>query len=257
MAEISEGRRILARRMALFALLFSLTAPLLIFFAAVLTKMDVIDAQVGFDLLTVSVSPKLAILGLASSILILLLTLFLCPTRAGWVALGAAVLSGFTVGGFALYQSLLLASPPVSDVATRWAPALSYSRESLAMRRRGDIQPEEAPFVPRTAPLQWSGRSVADINAETCPGLTSVTGMKNHHKVAEVLQAEKWTVTGRSPWRVEGRYETFWFGLSSDVVIEMRNGRTDLRITSVEAVPDLGRNCRLARSLLAELRKLP
>ncbi len=256
MAEVSEGRRLLARRMALFALLFSLIAPLLIFFAAVLTKMDVVGAEIGFHLLTVSIAPKLAILGLASAVLILLLTLFLCPTRAGWVAFGAAVLSGLTVGGFALYQSVLLASPPVYDVATRWTPALTFSRDSLAQRRRADVRPEDAPFVPKTAPLQWSGRSVADINTETCPGLLPVEGMKNHHKVAEVLKAEGWTVTGRSPWRVEGRTETFWFGLSSDVVIEMRDGQTNLRITSVEAVPDLGRNCRLALKLLSQIRPL-
>lgn len=257
MAEISDARRLLARRMAIFALLFSLMAPLLIFFASVLTKVDAVGADIGFHLLAISIAPKLAILGLASAVLILLVTLFLCPTRAGWVSLGAALLSGLTVGGFAIYQSQLLQSPPVYDVATRWTPALSFSREALNKRTRTDIQPEEAPRVSRTAPLQWAGRGVADINSETCPGLSSVAGMKDHNKVAETLQRNGWIVTGRSPWRVEGRYETFWFGLSSDVVVEMRSGQTDLRITSVEAVPDLGRNCRLAQQLVKQLKALP
>ena len=62
-------------------------------------------------------------------------------------------------------------------------------------------------------------------------------------------------VIGQAPWRVEGTYESFWFGFEDDVVVRIRPGRTDVRSISRVGGSDLGANCRRVTKIVRELER--
>lgn len=65
----------------------------------------------------------------------------------------------------------------------------------------------------------------------------------NADQVAAAFEAAGVQVTGRAPWRVEGTYESFWWGFKDDVVARIDPERTDIRSVSRVGMSDIGANC--------------
>ena len=98
--------------------------------------------------------------------------------------------------------------PPIADVATDWDTPLTFSDKLIADRGPKAMSVEEDPRVPRTQSIEWGGKTVAQINAVTCPGAHGLPGKHvSEDAVADMLIANHYTIFGRSPFRVEAIYQ--------------------------------------------------
>ncbi|MGZ3298347.1 MAG: DUF1499 domain-containing protein [Asticcacaulis sp.] len=217
-----------------------------------------IGVDLGFKTLTLRYGPKLALGALGISLLSLLISLFMNPKRyAGW-ALAALVVSGAVTGGYYLYEQMSRSFPPIADVATDWDTPLTFSDRLIGDRGAQALRVEDLPRVPSDQSMQWGGKTLAQINATTCPGAQPI---RNRHiaadQIADVLKASHYEVFGRAPWRVEATYQDSFFGLKSDVVVRIDPDRIDIRSTGRDDLPDLGANCRRVTDLVRKIRALP
>jgi fatty-acyl-CoA synthase len=114
---------------------------------------------------------------------------------------------------------------------------------------------ENDPRAPVKPGSPWSGRRVAEINAETCPGARPVPKMVPVERVRQVLEGKGLTVFGSAPWMVEATAESTWFGFKDDVVVRMGPTRTDVRSISRVGVSDLGMNCKRVTEIVEALSK--
>jgi fatty-acyl-CoA synthase len=222
------------------------------------THVGYLDVDTGFRLLTLRVGPKLAMAALAVSALSLLISLFKDHARYGLWALGAVLLSGGVTAGYFVYERALKQYPPIADVATNWDTPVTFSDKLIADRGPKAMKVEDMPRVPRTQSMEWGGKSIAQINAMTCPGARGLPGKHvSEDAVADLLTAEHYVVFGRSPWRVEATYQDNFFGFKSDVVVRLDPERLDVRSTGRDDIPDLGGNCRRVTDLINKIRNLP
>jgi len=251
MADTSKGARHLVRT----ALAIALIAPLLVLAGAVATRAGWIDWKTGFGVWTVDWAPKAAMVGLGAGVLAVLFS-FASPKRLLPLALLAALIPGLTLLGFQRFRATAESLPPIHDVSTNWEEPLSFS-ERMMQERKAALNPVEPdPVVgpmKRPAFKKWEGRRVAEINAETCPGAKPIPRLVEPEEVARVLEKNGVQVIGQAPWRVEGTYESFWYGFKDDVVVRMRQGRTDVRSVSRVGGSDLGANCERVTKIVRAL----
>jgi len=241
-----------------FALVVALVPLLFVTGVMMATHVGYLDVDTGFRLLTLRIGPKLAMGALAVAGLSLLISLFKDHARYGLWALAAVVLSGGVTAGYFVYERMLKAFPPIADVATDWDRPLTFSDKLIADRGPKAMKVEDAPRVPRTQSMAWGGKTIAQINALTCPGAHPLIGKHlSEDQVADALTAAHYRVFGRAPWRVEGIYQDNFFGFKSDVVVRIDPDRIDVRSTGRDDLPDLGGNCRRVSELVGRLRALP
>ncbi len=241
-----------------FAFIVSLVPLLFVIGAMMATHVGYVDVDTGFRLLTLRVGPKLAMAALALSVLSLLISLFKDHARYGLWALAAVILSGGVTAGYFVYEQALKRYPPIAEVATDWDTPLAFSDKLIAARGPKAMLVEDSPRVPRSQSLQWGGKTIAQINAVTCPGARGLPGKHvTEDSVADMLTANHYTVFGRAPWRVEATYQDNFFGFKSDVVVRLDPERIDVRSTGRDDIPDLGGNCRRVTDLIAKIRNLP
>jgi fatty-acyl-CoA synthase len=241
-----------------FAFLVALVPLLFVTGAMMATHVGYVDVDTGFRLLTLRIAPKLAMVALGIAGLSLLISLFKDHARYGLWALGAVILSGGVTAGFFVYERTLKSFPPIADVATDWDRPLTFSDSLIKDRGPKAMKVEDAPRVPRTQSMAWGGKTVAQINALTCPGAHPLIGKHlSEDQVADALTAAHYRVFGRAPWRVEGLYQDNFFGFKSDVVVRIDPDRIDVRSTGRDDLPDLGGNCRRVTDLVARLKAMP
>lgn len=234
------------------AVVIGLLAPLLVLAGAVGTKLGLIDWKVGFGTMTVGWAPKAAMAGVALGLIALVLA-FRDFRRLGILALVALLVPALTLGAFAKFRADAKSVPPIHDVATDWSQPLGFSQQVMDARR-GSPNPVEAdPVVPDRVGPPWAGRRVAEINAETCPGAKPVMRELTPDQVAEAFEAAGVQVQGRAPWKVEGVYESFFFGFKDDVVARIRPERTDIRSISRVGMSDIGANCERVTKIVKAL----
>jgi len=222
------------------------------------THVGYLSVDAGFRFLTLRVGPKIALGALGLSILSLLISLFKDHARYGLWALAAVVLSGGVTAGYFVYERALKQFPPIADVATNWDTPLTFSDKLMADRGPKAMPVEDAPRVPRTQSMDWGGKTIAQINALTCPGAHGLPGKHvSEDAVADLLTANHYVVFGRAPWRVEATYQDNFYGFKSDVVVRLDPERIDVRSTGRDDLPDLGANCRRVSDLVNKIRALP
>jgi len=222
------------------------------------THVGYLDVNTGFRFLTLRVGPKIALGALVLSVLSLLISLFKDHARYGLWALAAVALSGGVTAGYYVYERALKQFPPIADVATNWDTPLTFSDKLMADRGPKAMPVEDNPRVPRTQSMEWGGKTMAQINALTCPGAHGLPGKHvSEDQVADLLAANHYVVFGRAPWRVEATYQDNFFGFRSDVVVRLDPERVDVRSTGRDDLPDLGANCRRVTDLISKIRALP
>ncbi len=233
--------------------------PLVFVVAAMMaTHIGTLDVDTGIRLLTLRIGPKLAMGALALAVVSLLISLFKDHARYGLWALAAVIVSGGVTAGYFAYERLLKQFPPIADVATNWDTPLDFSDKLMAERGPKSMPVVDMPRVPREQSMEWGGKTIAQINAVTCPGARGLPGKHvSEDAVADMLTANHYVVFGRAPWRVEATYQDNFFGLKSDVVIRLDPERIDVRSTGRDDLPDLGGNCRRVSDLVAKIRNLP
>jgi len=240
------------------AFLIALIPLLFVTGAMMATHVGYLDVETGFRLLTLRIGPKLAMAALAVSAVSLLISLFKDHARYGLWALAAVILSGGVTAGYFVYERMLKQYPPIADVATDWDTPLTFSDKLIADRGPKAMPVEDMPRVPRTQSMEWGGKTIAQINAVTCPGARGLPGKHvNEDAVADLLTANHYIVFGRAPWRVEATYQDNFFGFKSDVVVRLDPKGVDVRSTGRDDLPDLGGNCRRVTDLIGKIRNLP
>ncbi len=240
------------------AFVISLIPLLFVVGAMMATHVGYLDVDTGFRLLTLRVGPKLAMAALAVSAISLLISLFKDHARYGLWALAAVILSGGVTAGYFVYERFEKTYPPIADVATDWDTPLTFSDKLIADRGPKAMPVEDMPRVPRTQSMQWGGKTIAQINAVTCPGARGLPGKHvSEDAVADLLTANHYIVFGRAPWRVEATYQDNFFGFKSDVVVRLDPKGVDIRSTGRDDLPDLGGNCRRVTDLIGKIRNLP
>lgn len=241
-----------------FAFLVALVTPLFLLGVMMATNLGYLGYDLGFKVLTLGFAPKLAVGAMAVAGLSLLISLFMAPRRCGLWAFSAVVITAGVLGGFWWYQQALRAHPPIGDVATDWDRPVTFSSK-LIEARGVDARPiEDLPRVPRNDSMEWGGKTVAEINAMTCPGARPVTKREGvtADRIVAMLKADDFVVTGRSDWRVEATYQDPFYGFKSDVVIRLDPGRIDIRSVGRYPMPDLGENCRRVTDLVRKIEAL-
>ncbi len=237
------------------AFLIALIPIVFVVCAMMATHVGYISADLGFKTLTLRYGSKLALAALGVSLLSLLVSIFMNPGKyLGW-AIAAVVLSGGATGGYFAYERLLKQFPPIHDVSTDWDTALTFSDALMADRGHNAAPVEDMPRVPRDQSMEWGGKTVAQINAITCPAAQPI---RHKHltddQIADVLKASHYRIFGRDHFRVEGIYQDNFFGFKSDLVVRIDPDRIDVRSTSREDLPDLGGNCRRVTDLIAKIK---
>lgn len=240
------------------AALVGVAAPLCVVFAAMAVDIGWVSLETGIGTLVLGLGWWLAIAGLGLAVAAALLNLKVLGRALAFLAI-AFVGAGLTVGGLVWAKGKADALPPVHETATDWSDPLVFSQTILSQRGPGDWPVEEDPVISgaiadaRPAWAPWAGRRVAEVNAEACPGASTIPRLVPQEEVIAALEAEGVRVLGESPWRVEGTQESPWFGRQRDVVVRMEPEATDIRVSERSGLIDLGQTCDLAASLVRRL----
>jgi fatty-acyl-CoA synthase len=239
-----------------FALSVAVPAYLLLVMMA--THVGLLSYDLGFMTLTLDIGPKLAIAALGLACLSLLVSLFRAPLRYGPWALAAVLIAGASLGGFAAYDRALKLYPPIYDVATNWDRPVSLSDNLLADRGPDALPAPDAPHVPHNESVDWGGKSIAAINAETCPGAQTFKGKSlTSDQIASMLSTKlHYRIFGTAPWRVEATYQDNFYGFKSDIIIRIDPDGIDVRSVGRDNPRDLGGDCRRVMAVLGQLKAM-
>lgn len=214
--------------LAVLLLLVALLTPGLLLVAVFGTRFALWGADFGMGVLGLKVGRILAYLGLAAALVAVILAL---KDRRLLGLAGAALLAAvLSVGGY-LVQDRRFGEAP-RDVATDPSDAPAFARLLSAERR-------------------LSG--APDTQPQACEGLAPAPTQVAPETAAWALEKAGFTVLGTAPFRVDGRKEGAWFGLTYDVSIRIRPGRTDVRVAARDSLPVGDEACRLAKAVVAGL----
>ena len=154
-------------------------------------------------------------------------------------------------------------SPPLHDVATDWKTPLSFSDAAMAARGDDAEVVDDNPSLP-VGSAAFAGRSVAGVNAETCPAARPLVSERSpgdaYEAVKAAVLASGMTLITDDPMdgRLEASARSFWYGLTDDLVVRVRpdaqGSRIDMRSIGRDPGPDQGRNCARIEGLLATVR---
>jgi fatty-acyl-CoA synthase len=244
--------------LALIAFAASVATPLFLLLVMMATHIRALSYTLGFLTLTLDLGPKLAMATLAFAGLSLLVSLFMAPLRYGPWALAAVLISGGVLGGYAAYDKALKMYPPIYDVATNWDRPVSLSDALIADRGADALPAPDNPRVPHNESVAWGGKTVAAINAETCPQAQTYKGrVPTAEQIAQMLSADKrYTVFGTAPWRVEAVYQDNFYGFKSDIIFRIDPDGVDIRSVGRDNPRDLGGDCRRVVDLLNKLKAM-
>ena len=210
-----------------------LTAPLLVFVAALGTRSGLWSYEIGHDLLTLRVGVGLAAFGALAA---LVLVFSAVRRRAPWgtAALAVAV-SAATIGVYAWQMSRVASGPP-DDISTDTAEIPGFGALDA---RRGE-----------QGPLRTAG-------VDVCPGALPVMTQVAPETAVWALQETGFSLQGRpGVGRAAGTHRGFWYGTVHDAVIRIRPGRTDIRVDARDERRHGGEACRLATRLSETLRSV-
>ncbi|WP_313574886.1 DUF1499 domain-containing protein [Brevundimonas sp.] len=214
--------------LAVMLLLVALLAPTLLLVAVCGARLGVWSADFSLGVLALKAGRVLAYLGLAAALAACLMALR--ERRLLGIAGAALAIAGVTLGGYLIQERRFTDAP--RDVATDPSEPPAFARILAAERRLAG--------VPETRP-------------QTCEGLLPAPTQVAPETAAWALEKAGFTVLGTSPFRVDGRKEGAWFGVTHDVTVRIRPGRTDVRVAGRDNLQVGDEACRLAKAVVAAL----
>jgi len=187
----------------------------------------------------------------------------LAPPRRG-VILGIAVLVLSLLVGFRIYAVELQREslPPVWDAQTDWSNPVELSPSQVAARGDAAAPVDDEARV-STGAGRWSGMTFADAQADAFdigPIVVNVSVAEATSAVVEAATRIGWTdiVADPAAGRVEGVFESPWYGLKSDLAVRIAPAdagasRIDARSVSRAEGGDMGANARRIEILLGDV----
>jgi fatty-acyl-CoA synthase len=234
-----------------------------ILIGAVATKTGLLDWKLGFGLLTFRGPPLLAMLGLATGLVGLVLALIVDAKGLWFKGVLPLVITLAVMGGFAGLMAKAKSVPMIHDVATDWTTPLTFSPAVMTARGAESNPVESDPRGPGKdgAP----GERVADLNAKTCPEAKPIVLTSDasdaFNKVKAALTGAGLTIVAEAPaqGRIEAVATSTLYGFEDDVVARIvpseGTTRIDLRSVSRVGLSDLGANCKRITTIRAALVK--
>ncbi|MBX3480052.1 MAG: long-chain-fatty-acid--CoA ligase [Caulobacter sp.] len=207
-------------------------------------------------------APAAALLSVLTSFIGLLVAAF-----GGWRHYWrrAMLAMGVTVATIAAFAGMIVLggqAPRIHDVATDWSDPLLFSPKIMAARGPDANIVEPNPVVPLDAGA-YAGRSIADINSETCPAarpaILSVPPAQAYAAAKEALLAQGLILVTDNPaaGRLEATATSLIYGFKDDIVVRVRaqgvGSRIDMRSISRVGLSDIGANCKRIGKLTAAL----
>lgn len=219
-------------RRARLGLLVAALAPLTAFGAVLGYKFNVWSASFALDLLTLKVSPVLAVIGVFGAVYAVIAAL--SERRyAGSLGLAAVVISALTIGAFGWHYALVRDARGGGDVSTNAADSPYFPERIVAARAGWRLPP-----VPALAGA--GGCEVSFLPTQAAPGVA-----------AYALDKAGFDLPGAGVGGGSGTLVTFWYNRPYDAVVRIRPGRTDVRVTARDFRHDRGEACRLAKRIVA------
>lgn len=214
--------------LAVLLLLAALLAPALLLVAVFGTRLGLWSADFGMGVLALKAGRVLAYLGLAAALVACIMALR--ERRLLGLAGVALLAAGLTIGGYLVQERRFGEAP--RDVATDPTDPPAFARLLAAERRLA---------------------GAPDTRPQACEGLAPAPTQVAPETAAWALEKAGFTVLGTAPFRVDGRKEGAWFGLTHDVSIRIRPGRTDVRVAARDSLPVGDEACRLAKAVVEGL----
>lgn len=242
------------------ALVLAVGAPLMMLAGPAAWRMGLLDLRASMWGVAVAAQSVSALAGLFAIGAIGLH--LVAPPRRG-VILGIAALVLSLLVGFRIYAVELQRDslPPVWDAQTDWSAPVALSPAQLAARG-GDAAPLDDGARIAGGRGAWSGRTFAEAQADAFdlkPLTVNVSVAEATAMVAEAARRNGWTgiVADPAAGRVEGVFESRWYGLKSDLAVritpEGQGARIDARSASRIAQGDMGANARRIEMLLGDV----
>lgn len=197
--------------------------PLVLLVAAIAaTRFGGVELALTYDLVTWQILRWLSWAALAGAVLACIIALR--DLKGRWIyALTALVLAGATVVGFEA-NNLRLGQPSAQDITSN---------------------PEEPPVI--------AGVKSTPAGPEACSAIHSIPTQMRADQVTSAMVDAGIHVTRATPFSARGTYTSPWFAFRHDVMVRIRPGRTDVRITALEAQPNGGDTCALAAKFMKAL----
>jgi fatty-acyl-CoA synthase len=251
------------------ALLVALSPVLIIAGGAIAMRLGIFGWREGFGAVMVNGpapqlgwAPAAALVSVVTSFIGLLVA-----ALGGWkhywrralLALGVTVA---TIAAFGGMIAMAGKAPRIHDVATDWSEPLLFSPKLMAARGADANIVEPNPVVPLDAGA-FAGRSIADINQETCPAARPV--MLSQPPAQAFVAARAALVDNgltivtedAATGRLEATASSLIYGFKDDVVVRVRpqgvGSRVDFRSISRVGLGDVGANCKRIGKLTGAL----
>jgi fatty-acyl-CoA synthase len=234
-----------------------------ILIGAVATKTGLLDWKLGFGLLTFRGPPLLAMLGLATGLVGLVLALIVDAKGLWFKGVLPLVITLAVMGGFAGLMAKAKSVPMIHDVATDWTTPLTFSPAVMTARGTESNRVEADPRAPGKDGVP--GERVADLNAKACPEAKPIVltsdAPEAFNKVKAALTGEGLTIVtdAEAQGRIEAVATSALYGFKDDVVARIAPSegttRIDLRSISRVGISDLGANCKRITALRAAIVK--
>ncbi|CAN5235175.1 hypothetical protein BH09PSE2_BH09PSE2_04470 [soil metagenome] len=245
----------LRRRLGVFAVAAALTGVVLAGVAVVGVRQGWLSYAGGHGVMWSLAAPAFALLAVVLGLLTLVFGLVVAPRGVrGVIAIAVGAVTFLAVSAA---NRVPRDAAPVHEVSTDWRDPVMASPGLLAARGPNANPVEAAPALPE-GPQGVMGRTVAELNAKTCPAALPITLMSTRDaafaKAKAALQAEKLAVLTNAP--ADGRLEAVavrgLFAQKDDVIVRVREegagARVDIRSTAREGATDGAANCaRLGR----------
>ncbi|WP_340647381.1 long-chain-fatty-acid--CoA ligase [Phenylobacterium sp.] len=239
-------------------------APALMVGAGMLgTRYGLMDWKTGLGVIALEWAPKVALIAVAAGLLGVIIALFSGFGRFWARALMVLILCGATFGAYIWARQAQITNPPINDVSTDWTMPLTFSQKMMRERGPEAIMVEADPIRPLDS-AAYSGRRIADINAETCADarplmLAQAPGAAYVQAKAAIEQAGLALVTDDpATGRLEATGRSLAFGLKNDVVVRVlpapQGSRIDVRAIGRVPVADFGANCARVTGLIGAMR---
>jgi fatty-acyl-CoA synthase len=234
-----------------------------ILIGAVVTKTGLMSWKIGFGLLTFKGPPLLAMVGLATGLIGLVLALIVDAKSLWFKGLLPVVVTLAVMGGFAGLMNKAKGVPMIHDVSTDWTTPLTFSPAVMTARGTESNPVEADPRGPGKDGVP--GERVADLNAKACPEAKPIVltsdAPEAFNKVKAALTGAGLTIVTDAPaqGRIEAVATSALYGFKDDVVARIAPAesgtRIDLRSISRVGISDLGANCKRITALRAAIVK--
>jgi uncharacterized protein (DUF1499 family) len=243
--------------------------PIWVAAAALGTKFGLWPWTIGLGRMIGGIGVPLIGLMMVVTFITSLLVVFIKP-RAGFGALAGMWLVSLAAVGIGL--SVIIPArdvPPIHDISTDTANPLTFSAKIMSERGKNSnkiVSPNEAsvPFDKERL-NDWSGRSIADIQADAYPQIKPLilegqVPSAAYQKALASLKKKGFRIVSQDPdtARIEAVAESFWFGFKDDVVIAISasgtGSKVDVRSVSRVGMSDLGANAKRVEAILAGIK---